>query len=49
MEYTKIEPWILGVIGIPIEIQDRCCPDLFIFKPFILISIWEVFENASAS
>jgi len=49
MEYTKIGPWILGVISIVIEIQDMCSPDLLVFKPFISIYIWEVFKNASAS
>ena len=38
-----------GVIGILIEIQDRYCLDIFIIKHFLLISIWEVFKNTSAS
>jgi len=48
MEYTRIGPWILGVIGMLIDIQDRCCPDLFVFKLLPLIYIWEVLKFESA-
>lgn len=48
MEYMRIGPWILGVIGMLIDIQDRCCPDLFVFKLLLSIYIWEVLKNESA-